>query len=141
MNAYVGLQDYVSWENCGVARGKKLTEKEYSKLKESDQKNCSRFETITIKEPEKKGDKPEQIIEVWYFQPGPLAKNYISRHNGDVIPIKQFFTGRLFTPEVLIELDERVIKPTFRYPETLDGLSELEADELEIVDDVPEDEL
>ena len=31
MNPYIGLQDYLSWENCGVQRGNKLTEKEYNK--------------------------------------------------------------------------------------------------------------
>ena len=44
MNPYVGLEQYVNWENCGVGRGNKLTEKEYSKLKADEQELCSQFE-------------------------------------------------------------------------------------------------
>ena len=115
MNPFVGLQDYVSWENCGVGRGKKLTEKEWSKLSEEDRSKCLPF---TVND------------EVWYFQPGPKAQNYIISHNGDAVPIREFFTPRLFTDEVLHTLDERVIKPTFKYPETVDGLASMEADEV-----------
>jgi len=117
MNPFVGLQDYISWDGCGVERGKKLTEKEYSKLKPEDQKHCKPF--IVGKE-------------TFYFQPGPKAKNYIISHNGDEVPIRQFFTSRLFTQEVLVDLNEKVIKPTFKYPETQDGLMEMEMEELEI---------
>jgi hypothetical protein len=63
--------------------------------------------------------------------PGKLAKNYISRHNGDEIPVKEFFSARLFTEDVLKELDEKIIKPTFKFPETQDGIDILENDELE----------
>lgn len=124
MNPFVGLQDYVSWEGCGVGRGKKLTEKEYSKLKPDEQKDCSLF---------KVGN------DTFYFKPGTLAKNYIISHNGDEVPVKQFFTSRLFTQEVLHELDEKVIKPTFKYPENSQDLAALEADELEVAT-TPEEE-
>lgn len=125
MNPFVGLHDYYSWENCGVGRGKKLTEKEYLKLKEPEQAKCSQF-TVNG--------------EVFYFMPGPLAKNYIVRHNGDVVPTNQLFSARVFTMEVLRELDETTIKPKFKYPETQDGLAELEAAELSI-DDEDDNEL
>ncbi len=95
MNPFVGLQDYVSWENCGVGRGKKLTEKEYSKLKPEEQADCKAF-TVNG--------------ETFYFKPGPKAQNYIISHNGDEVPIRQFFTSRLFTDDVLRLLDENVIK-------------------------------
>lgn len=115
MNPFVGLQDYVSWENCGVGRGKKLTEKEYSKLKPEEQAECHKFEVAG---------------ETFYFKPGKLAQNYIINHNGDEVPIRQFFTSRLFTDDVLRSLDENVIKPKFKYPESVEGLSDLEAEEL-----------
>ena len=116
MNPFVGLEQYVSWENCGVGRGNKLTEKEYSKLKADEQELCSLFVLAG---------------EVFYFFPKKLGKTYLVRHNGDEVPVKEFFSSRLFTKEVLAELDEAVIKPSFRFPETQEGIDTLEIEELE----------
>jgi RecA/RadA recombinase len=120
MNPYVGLEQFVNWENCGVGRGNKLTEKEYSKLKPDEQSICSAFELAG---------------ETFYHLPKKLGKTYIIRHNGDEVPVKEFFTSRLFTDTVLHELDEKVIKPTFKFPETQDGIIDLETDELETLND------
>jgi hypothetical protein len=116
MNPYVGLEQYVNWENCGVGRGNKLTEKEFLKLKPDESDLCSKFELAG---------------ETFYFLPKKLGKTYIIRHNGDAVPVKEFFSARLFTNEVLTELDEKVIKPTFKFPETQDGIDTMEIDELE----------
>jgi len=115
MNPYVGLEQYVNWENCGVIRGSKLTEKEFSKLKPDDQAKCHKFEVAG---------------ETWYVKPSIQAKNYIVRHNGDEVPVREFFSARLFTDTVLKELDENIIKPTFKFPETQDGIELMETDEL-----------
>jgi recombination protein RecA len=115
MNPYVGLEQFVTWENCGVGRGNKLTEKEFSKLKPDEQDICSRFELNG---------------EAFYFLPKKLGKTYLIRHNGDEVPVKEFFSARLFTNDVLKELDEKVIRPTFKFPETQDGIDTLENDEL-----------
>jgi hypothetical protein len=120
MNPYVGLEQFVNWENCGVGRGNKLTEKEYSKLKPDEQSICSAFELAG---------------ETFYYLPKKLGKTYIIRHNGDEVPVKEFFTSRLFTDTVLHELDEKVIKPTFKFPETQDGIIDLETEELEDLND------
>jgi RecA/RadA recombinase len=120
MNQYVGLEQFVSWENCGVGRGNKLTEKEFSKLKADEQSTCSEFEVD--------GEK-------FYFLPKKLGKNYVIRHNGDLVPIKEFFSARLFTQEVLMELDEKIIKPTFKFPETQDEIDLLETSELNDLND------
>lgn len=116
MNPFVGLEQFVSWENCGVGRGNKLTEKEFSKLKADEQELCSKFELNG---------------ETFYFLPKKLGKSYIIRHNGDEVPVREFFSARLFTPAVLAELDEKVIKPMFKFPETQDGIDSMETDELE----------
>jgi recombination protein RecA len=116
MNQYVGLEQYVNWENCGVGRGNKLTEREFSKLKPDEQDLCSKFELNG---------------ETFYFMPKKLGKTYLIRHNGDEVPVKEFFSARLFTEDVLKELDEKVIKPTFKFPETQDGIDSLESGELE----------
>jgi recombination protein RecA len=120
MNQYVGLEQFVNWENCGVGRGNKLTEKEFSKLKLDEQSICSEFEVG--------GEK-------FYFLPKKLGKSYVIRHNGDLVPVKEFFTGRLFTHDVLMELDEKVIKPTFKFPETQDEIDLLENSELNDLND------
>ena len=120
MNPYVGLEQFVSWEACGVGRGNKLTEKEFSKLSPADQEICSKFELNS---------------ETYYFLPKKLGKSYIIRHNGDEVPVKEFFSSRLFTNEVLAELDERIIKPTFKFPETQDGILDMETDELTDIND------
>ena len=93
----------------------KLTEKEFLKLKSDEQSLCSEFEVDEEK---------------FYFLPKKLGKNYVIRHNGDLVPVKDFFSARLFTQEVLQELDEKVIKPTFKFPESQDEIDLLENDEL-----------
>jgi recombination protein RecA len=126
MNRFVGLEQYVTWENCGVGRGNKLTEKEFSKLKPDEQEICSRFELNG---------------ETFYFLPKKLGKTYLIRHNGDEVPVKEFFSARLFTQEVLTELDEKVIKPTFKFPETQDGIDSMETAELEDLTEAEEHDL
>lgn len=111
MNPYVGLQDYLSWENCGVGRGNKLTEKEFGKLKGSDPEKCSKFEVDG---------------ETFYFLPKETARNYIIRHNGDIVPWREIFTDKIFIDPVLDELDKNIIIPKFKYS----SLAEVETDEL-----------
>ena len=111
MNPYVGLQDYLSWENCGVERGNKLTEKEFSKLKGAESESCSEFEV--------NGEK-------FYFLPKAAARNFIIKFNGDVVPWREIFTDRVFTDSVIDELDKNVIQPKFKYS----SLADVEAAEL-----------
>ena len=86
MNPYVGLQDYLSWENCGVGRGNKLTEKEFGRLKGSDPEKCSKFEVDG---------------ETFYFLPKETARNYIIRHNGAVVPWREIFSDKnIYRPSI-----------------------------------------
>jgi len=125
MNQYVGLEQFVSWDNCGVGRGNKLTEKEFSKLKPDEQTICSEFKVAD---------------EVFYYLPKKLGKSYVLRHSGALVPVKEFFTAKLFTREVLEELDEKVIKPTFKFPETQDEIDLLETEELGDLNDEDDDD-
>ncbi len=111
MNPYVGLQDYISWEGCGIARGNKLTEKEFKKLKGADSEKCSPFEING---------------EQFYFLPKDSARNYVNKWNGELIPWREVFTDKVFTKKVIEELDENVIMPRFKYS----SLAEVEEDEL-----------
>lgn len=111
MNPYVGLQDYISWEGCGIARGNKLTEKEFKKLSKTDAEKCSPFEV--------EGEK-------FYFLPKEGARNYVNKWNGELIPWREVFTDKVFTDRVIDELDKNVIQPKFKYS----SLAEIEEDEL-----------
>lgn len=116
MNPYVGLETYVSWDNCGIGRGNILSEKEWSKLKPAEQEDCKPFEL--------KG-------ETVYFQAKKLGKSYVNKFTGEAVPVREFFSAKLFTDQVLHALDENVIRPLFKYPENQDGIDNLETDELE----------
>ena len=87
MNPYVGLQDFISWDACGIGRGK---------LEEV--KNA-------------KGEK-EMI-----FTPSesPQAR-WAVKHLGKTITSSQLFTPEVFTESVLKQLDENVIIKHFVLP-------------------------
>lgn len=87
MNPYVGLQDFISWEACGIGKGK-LEEKVDSK-----------------------GNK-EMV-----FTPSdsPQAR-WAVKHLGKTITSSQLFTPEIFTQEVLEQLDNNVIKQHFVLP-------------------------
>lgn len=115
MNRYTGLENFVSWENCKVGRGNKLTDKEFEKLKPVEAKGCEKFEVNG---------------ETFYFKPKETARNFIHGYTGEVIPWREIFTSKVFTAEVIEELDEKIIKPMFKY-------SSLDVD---MVDDFVEDD-
>ncbi len=108
MNPYVGLQDYISWDNCGVTRGSLLTEKEFNKDKTLKAKLHYTFEK----------DK-----EVYYVIPSDKARNMVVRESCQEIPYKQLFSASVFTEGVLKELDEKIIKPKFQYDKIKDLLA------------------
>ncbi|MFW6310870.1 MAG: hypothetical protein ACOC1K_01400, partial [Nanoarchaeota archaeon] len=118
-NPYVGLEKFVSWDVCGIMRGKALTEKQMLKLKESEQNTCKKFVTSDGKE--------------LYAFPKDTSRTLVCEHLDGEIPLNELFTPKVFTQEILEKLDENVIKPTFQLPsiESLDELAELEK---EIID-------
>ena len=60
--------------------------------------------------------------------PDSTAKTLIVKHLGGEISIQELFTEKVFTPELLKELDEKAIKPTFSLPDihSLEELAEIE---------------
>lgn len=105
MNPYVGLQDYVSWEACGIERGK--------------------FEEVKNPETGKK----ESI-----FKPNASSTRWGVKHLGKTVASTELFTDKVFTKEVLEQLDENVIKPKFKFPDhsnNEDLLESLEGNNLE----------
>jgi len=103
INKYVGLENFVSWENCGIVRGKSLSEKEFSKLTPAEQKTCYEFASLDGK--------------VLYALPKETARTLVCKHLGGEIPLVELFTAKVFTDEVLRELDDKVIKKTFELPD------------------------
>ena len=101
MNPYVGLQDFVSWEACGIERGK------YEEVKGPDGK--------------------KELV----FKPSASSTRWGVRHLGKTVASTQLFTPEVFTDEVLQALDEKVIKPHFQLPDTVkdDFIDELTNDE------------
>ena len=112
MNPYVGLEEYISFERCGIQKGKFITEKEYNKSPNS--------EYIRV---EKKDG------EVVYFVPSETSRNYCL-DNGETITQKDLFTSKAFTKERLERLDE-YIQSEFKYAEgvKIDDLFEDEVEE------------
>lgn len=135
-NAFVGLEKFVSWEAGGILRGKTHTQKEYLKLTEAEKKVCFQWEGFDITT----NDKGETIQvpngKVW-VEPRATAKTLVVKHAGGEVPLIHLFTDKVFTTEVLKELDEKVIKPTFMLPDigSLEDLAEitqqLESDDVE----------
>jgi RecA/RadA recombinase len=75
MNPYVGLENYVSWETCGITKG---------------------------------------VIEKGKKIPKASARNWICEHLDETVPNSEFFTEKVFTPEVLKKIDAH-IQPLFNY--------------------------
>ncbi len=153
-NPYVGLEKFVSWENCGIVRGKVLSEKDFGKLNESEQDKCFKFEDIeevnvtasasynklkpvereTIYEIEnKETGKIEKFIKknvIKYAMPRDTARSLVCRHLGGEVPIGELYTPKVFTQGVLTELDDNIIKATFQLPsiESLEDLVDITSD-------------
>jgi len=101
MNPYVGLQDYVSWESCGIDRGK--------------------LEEV------KKSDGGTELV----FTPNASSPRWAVKHLGKTVPSTQLFTPEVFTEDVLRQLDENVIKPKFILPDLVDAKEIYQAIEAE----------
>jgi hypothetical protein len=127
LNQYVGLEKFVSWESCGIIRGKMHTQKEYDKLKDSEKKNCIQWQGFEIVPDEKTGElKKIPNGKIW-VESRETAKTLICKHLGGEVPISDLFTEKVFSEEVLRELDEKIIKPTFCLPDihSLEDLAEI----------------
>lgn len=145
-NPYVGLEKFVSWEGCGILRGKCHTEKEYLKLSPAEQKTCKEFKVVvnrklSTREYDNLSKEDLKLVfldpstntkylkqtESRYAQPKDTARTLVCKHLGGETPLTNLFTDIVFTEQVLEDLDNNVIKPTFQLPtiESLDDLAEL----------------
>jgi hypothetical protein len=88
-------------------------------MKPAEQAQCTEFEIG--------GEK-------FYFIAKETARNYILKHTGEAIPLRELFSEKVWTPEVLKELDENVVKPKFKYSTIQDVLQE-ETEDFENLED------
>lgn len=100
MNPYIGMEEYMNWENCGIQKGNLITDKEYEKMNDKDKSTVFEF---------------DYQGETKYFVPRETARNYIVKHLGKGIPANELFTPEVWTPEVLQLINEKCIKPKFSY--------------------------
>ena len=101
-NPYVGLEAYLSWENSGILRGKMLTEKEYAKLSPAEQATCHEMTN-------ENGEK------AYAFPKDTSTKIVVSHLHGEV-PLKELWSSKVLTDDLLHSLDESIIKPSFELP-------------------------
>jgi hypothetical protein len=114
MNAYIGLEEYISWDACGIQRGRFLTEGQFDKLKEAERAECRKH--IYTK------DEKEVIV---YFQPSDTARKIAVAHLNDLVDLNQLFTSKVMTREVLEKL-EPIVSARFKY-----GVDELDVNDLD----------
>jgi RecA/RadA recombinase len=119
-NPFVGLEKFVTWDSCGIVRGKMLTEKEYNKLDAKEQAKCYEFSI---------GSEPNRV----FAYPKDTARTLVCKHLGGEVPISELYTPKVFTEDVLHQLDDNIIKKTFMLPsiESLDDLAEVTGDLLD----------
>lgn len=129
-NPYVGLPDYLNWENAGVSVGKCFTEEEYQKLKPAEQTECEQFEYT---------NKETGEIEIRYaMHKKTMARGVgiICKHLGRAVTPKEFLSPIVFTDEFLHFIDDTIIKPEFELPsrDSFDDIDDIK-NELGIEDD------
>ena len=119
MNPYIGLEEYISWDTCGIERGRFINANAYNKLTDPGKAECR----------EHTYEKDGKEVTV-YFQPAATARKMCVAHLNDTVDLNQLFTPQVLTEEVLQKL-EPIVAAKFKYGEEIDveNLTEmLEAD-------------
>lgn len=98
MNAYVGLEEYIlkenAWDLYGAGRGKFITDKDYSKLSENDKNNA----------------KQHPLDPSIYFLYSSTGRNICTKHSTEPVPLKELFSDKVFSKQVLEALDADIQK-------------------------------
>jgi RecA/RadA recombinase len=111
MNPYVGLENFVSWESCGIGKGKLVEEIIETPIFEEDGVTPKMFRGKQKIERTKTGN--------YAFEPDPSGKTFAVKHLGKTIKGSAVFSSEVFTEEILKQLDEEVIKPMFELPKVV----------------------
>jgi RecA/RadA recombinase len=108
MNPYVGLEEYIGWDVCGIERGRFITEGAFTKLTDPGKADCRKHSF--------KKDKKEVTV---YFQPSPTARKICVKHLNDAVDLNQLYTPQVLTDDVL-KLIEPQVAAKFTYGDELE---------------------
>jgi RecA/RadA recombinase len=122
-NRYAGVQDYITWENVGIARGNIITEGAYKKLKGDAQDKVEVF-------------RPTGAEKDMYFVPKATAMKWIVSHLGEALTSSQLYSARVMDP--LEDAFDEIIKKDFAFSST--GNEEELEQLLDEVDNLEEDQ-
>mgnify|MGYP001617314310 FL=1 len=117
MNPYVGMEEYISWDTCGIEKGQVVSEKDYLKASEKEKEKHRKFT-----------DENGKIV---YFYPKETARNFVVKHLGKGILPNELFTKEVFTREILEMINNKCIAPKWTYGEGDDMSSEID----DLIDD------
>jgi RecA/RadA recombinase len=134
MNPYIGLHEYLSWDNCGIENGKIVDELEYQKLFDKHgSKNEELFETISDTQYQI-DDENYYFIDVTGMKKLKITgvKKFAVRHLASEVEVVDLFTDKVFNEDTLAELDKTVIYDKFSYGVTVkDSFDEVFSEEVE----------
>lgn len=125
MNPYVGLEQFLSWENCGVQRGKLLTEKEFQKYYKEDN---PKYQEVLATQISRESIALPGTMENFYLEAKETARTIAVAHLFDVVKPQELFTPKVFTMEMLKKLDDTFIQNMFKLP-NIATLGDIENDE------------
>jgi len=108
MNPYVGLEEYIGWDVCGIERGRFITEGAFTKLTDPGKAECRKHSF--------KKDKKDITV---YFQPSATARKICVKHLNDSVDLNQLYTPQVLTEDVL-KLIEPIVNEKFTYGDELD---------------------
>jgi len=144
MNKYVGLENYISWETCGIEKGIIITEKEIEKVGKKIEKEKSEIKKkkmilageLVAATKFKVDDEDSYFVDPdngKMLGIGGTSKGLAVRHLGRSIDGSELFTSKVFTKEVLESINE-IIKENFEYADD-------DSAELEQIDTLLKDEI
>jgi hypothetical protein len=100
MNRFIGMEEYIDWDTCGIQKGNIITQKEYDKLSDKDKSSAKPFDIDGVQN---------------YFVARETARNFIVKHLGRGVSPYELFTDVVFSHEVLTQINEKKVKPKFSY--------------------------
>lgn len=102
MNRFVGLQEYMSWDACGIGRGKFITAKEYAKLGDAEKEKC----------------RQHPLDENVYFQPSDSGRYICTDYRLEPFKWSEVCSAKVWNEDAIKRLDENVIKGIFAYSDS-----------------------
>ena len=107
MNKYIGLEQYINWENCGVDKGIIYNEEQFK-------------EKFKGKPPTNSTKKPLEVFEFeknkmkFYFVRNKGARTYGVMDTVENVSPEYFYTNKIFTDGTLKRIDD-IVKSEFKY--------------------------